>query len=509
MTKGRKKKGKKTRARKGPSAAAAAVPSATSAAAPAPAVPAVQRTAPAPVPEDLPSLLARLAQLRATQRLRVPPLKGEGHPPADAALHHFKLFPHRGTLVPLALKELPPGFRMPLGLVREGEGHLGRGDVAAALAVSRRLMEGQPAAVAGNQPSPRAVDALTLAARAYLLEGRTQEARDALGVWAEHPDFCLARAFIALSDGEAELAQRMLERALAANPEGLAETYALAMFKASVGENREAMALLGRVAAHVPEHAVARHLLGKLTAEEGDPARAGTLFEQAWESAPGFVAPALTLAEMFTEARQYGEAMNILNQAAERAPSLLAPRMMQLRILVDARRVAAAIPLAEALHQAAPTREDVSLLWADALILAERGAEVRTELRRQVAEGSLRAHGRIHMTMARAAMAQQPPDAQGARRHLEDAVSDPSPQAEWLLELAQVQAQQKDLEAARKSLERLENLEELELTAVVNAAVAATRHGFPDISRRLAKLAMEHVRGTPAETQVRAILSAL
>lgn len=441
-------------------------------------------------------------KLRRAQ-MRLAPANGEA-PVAQPM--NFRMLAGTREVIPLADRQLPPGFDPMDDAEARIEEVLGRADINVALDLATQLMEGQPAPVEGATPTPQAVTAITIRVRALLLEGRVEEAEAALGAWEDRTELDLAAAFLALSRSGSQAAAPRLTRALARRPNGLAENYCMGLLKASTGEAREAIMLLSRVAAHMQEHAVARHLLGKLTAEEGDPARAGTLFEQAWELAPNFVAPALTLAEMFMDARQLGEAMNILNAASERAPALLAPRMMQLRILLEARRAPAAVPLAEALRQAAPQREDITLLWAETLLMADRGPEVRMVLEDLLERGEVQDRARVHNLLAKEALAAQPKDSQRARTHLEAALEDRPGQSDLYVELAQLQLGMQDNHAARKTLERFENLEELELTTVLSATLLATRNGMPDIGQRLSRLAMDHVRGTPMEVQVRAIL---
>ncbi len=403
--------------------------------------------------------------------------------------------------------EADAGLSFPEGLAGEADRRLALADTAGAMSLAAQAM-GAAVTDEATPLSEAEAAGRCVMARALLMEGRVDPARAALGSHRSSPRMALADAAVLLAEGTLDRAEARIQQALTLRPTGVSETYVLALIRVTQGDTEAAIKLLKRVSASAPEHAVARHQLGKLIQAEGDPARAGTLYEMAWELAPDFVGPALAMAEMFTDSRQYGEAMNILAVACDRAPNLLSPRLMQLRILIEARRIPAALQLAEALMTSAPDREDITALWAEALLADERPDEARPAVEKMLTRGGLEDPAKLLRLMARMDLAMEPPRLEQALANLERAAKGAPDNGELLLELAQLQLAVKKKEDASLTLERLMHAD-VELGTVLSGAVMASKHGLGPLARRLGAAALRRVAGTPVEEQLKGIVNGL
>jgi thioredoxin-like negative regulator of GroEL len=379
--------------------------------------------------------------------------------------------------------------------LRDAELLLARGDVA-----------GVQKLVGGDDLSP---GARALLARAALMEGELEAAKEILAGIVDDDDAATAAAVVALTEGDLDLAHRRATFALGRAPNGVVENYTMALVKVGSGDIDEARELLARVAASVPEHAVARHQLGQLILASGDPARAGTLFEMALVIAPDFVPPALSLAEMFIEGRQLGEAMNLLTSITERRPGLLSPRLMQLRVLLAVGELDGAKSLVDALHAAAPDVPEISLSWAE--VRARRGEvdAAVTHLEKLRAHTDPSVKERALRLLAQLDLAMEPPRRDDAAEKLEEACRAMPHGAELRLETAQLQFGRGDLVAARAHLEGLLAIPNIDLSILLSGAVLAANHAQFKAARMLGNAARARVVGTSAERQIEAFLEQL
>jgi tetratricopeptide (TPR) repeat protein len=394
-------------------------------------------------------------------------------------------------------KDIPP-LTVPDGAAGVAERALGRADPEAARN-----------AVAGDAVAP--LMGRGYRARASLMEGRLDEARAILGDARSDPALALADAALCLAEGDAERARVRAEAAWQQNPTGLAECYVLALARVALGDMGEAMTLLTDVSRSDQDHAVGRYQLGQLFLAMGDPARAGTLFEMAWILAPTFVAPALALAEMLVDSRQYGEALALVSGIVDAAPQALSPRLLQLRILLEVGEHQQALQLAFVLHEKAPDEPEVTLLWAEALLDADRGLEARAALEQQAQAMTVgRAAQRARRLLSRIAMADVPQRLDEAVALLRAAAAaHPPTGGELLVELFHATMAAGRRGEAEDALAQLANTEGVDVGALVSGALLARSHGMYPRARALAEAARQRVAGTMAESQLEAFIKAL
>ncbi len=346
-----------------------------------------------------------------------------------------------------------------------------------------------------------------LRTRAFLMDGRTEEARRALGE-RERPGVALGDAALALADGDLDRAERRVKEVRDAHPRALGAAYLLALVRVARGDMAQGAELLAAVARAQPTHAVSRYQLGQILLAQGDAARAGTLYEMAWELQPTFVSPPLALADMFVDSRQYGEALAVLERVCAAAPASLPPRQLQLRILVELGEHESAIELGRALHEQVPDDVETTLMYADALVDAEHeddaDALIAALLQRSL--DSTQA-SRARRLQARLALNRRRVDE--ALQILRDAAAAAPPAAvgDLALELAQVAAAQRrmaELDAALVTLQR-----SVDLSALVSGALLARQHALPSRARVLAERARALVPGTAAAAQLDGFIASL
>ena len=347
-----------------------------------------------------------------------------------------------------------------------------------------------------------------LRARAFLMDGRVDDARVALGD-RNRVEVALGDAALALAEADLDRAERRVREAHAATPGHVGPTYLQALVRVSRGDMQQGAELLTAVARAVPTHAVARFQLGQILYAQGDPARAGTLYEQAWELQPSFVSPPLALCDMLVESRQYGEALNILERVAVAAPNSLPPRQMQLRVLVELGERDAALELGQRLHAQVPHDHDTTLLYADALIDGERADDAATLLATLLESPGLDATQglRARRLQARIALMQRRVD--DALDMLRTAAKSASPAAagEVCLELVHVGVAQHRREDVDLGLQLL--TKSSDVSSLVSGALLARQHQLPSRARALAERARELVPGTPAAAQLEGFIAAL
>ncbi|MBM4279986.1 MAG: hypothetical protein FJ137_04290 [Deltaproteobacteria bacterium] len=347
----------------------------------------------------------------------------------------------------------------------------------------------------------------SLRARALLMEGRIEDARAVLGD-RERPGVALGDAAFALAEGELDRAERRVRAVRDADSTSLGAVYLQALVRVARGDMAQGADLLAAVARAQPSHAVARYQLGQILLAQGDAARAGTLYEMAWYLTPAFVSPALALADMFVDSRQYGDALGVLNRICAVAPSSLAPRQLQLRILVEIGEREAAIELGRSLHEQGPDDVDTALLYAEALIDAEQGADAHVLLHALLQRSLDPTQAmRARRLQARVALTEHRVD--DALQILRDAVDAASPAAvgEIALELGQVAAAQRhtvELDFALVALVR-----SADLGSLVSGALLARQHGLSSRARALAERARSLVPGTAAATQLDGFIASL
>jgi len=183
--------------------------------------------------------------------------------------------------------------------------------------------------------------------------------------------------------------------------------------------------------------------------------------------------------------------------------------VLQLRIFVEARRTPAALQLADALRTAAPEREDVLVLWAEALTQADQAETARSALEARVAAGGLEDPLKILRMLTRMDLAAKPPRTDSAIQHLRAAIDVDTSGGEVAVELAQLQLAARKPRDAAETLETLMATEEVELGVLLSAAVLANKHGMTDLARRIGEEAVGRVAGTPAEAQLRQLMATL
>lgn len=400
-----------------------------------------------------------------------------------------------GQLIPADVDDNGPGLAL-------GDGSLGE--------IERLLGEAQPQEALARLDDAGLSEAMTrvMRTRAFLMDGRVDDARLALGD-RDQPEVALGDAALALAEADLERAERRVLEAHAATPKHVGPTYLQALVRVSRGDMQQGAELLTDVARAVPSHAVARFQLGQILYAQGDPARAGTLYEQAWELQPSFVSPPLALCDMLVESRQYGEALNILERVAQAAPASLPPRQMQLRILVELGEREAALDLGQRLHAQVPDDHDTTLLYADALIDGERPDDAAALLATLIESPGLDATQalRARRLQARIALMQRRVD--DALEMLRAAAKSASPAAagEVCLELVHVGVAQHRREDIDLGLSLL--TKSSDVSSLVSGALLARQHQLPSRARALAERARDLVPGTPAAAQLEGFIAAL
>lgn len=433
---------------------------------------------------------------REKNALRVGRYEG-AQPPPPVELFRAHTIPGDGQLVFESGTDGPPPLALPEGAAGEAELALGRADPQAA----RALADG---------PGLPSVVARAIRARAALMAGDVETARQEIGADRDDAAFALADTALALAEGDVGRAGRRVADALFNQPEGLAERYLFALVKVAEGDMGEAVAALGDVARSAPSHAVARYQLGQILLATGDPARAGTLFEMAWQLQPAFVAPALALAEMLTESRQYGEALNLIGQVCDVAPEALAPRLLQLRVLLEVGERDPALQISSVLHERMPQDLEVALLHAEALAENDRGDDARQVLDAVVGrpglDPALLQRGRRQL--ARLALAERPPRAVDAIALFKDAAQAGGPLAgELCVEMFHVCIAVGRRAEAEEALRILAQVGDV--GSLISGAILARSHAMWAEARQLGELARDQVQGSPAEAQLDGFLASL
>jgi predicted Zn-dependent protease len=212
---------------------------------------------------------------------------------------------------------------------------------------------------------------------------------------------------------------------------------------------------------------------------------------------------------MLVESRQYGEAMGLLEIVCAASPNSLPPRQLQLRILVEIGEKGAAVDLGRSLHEQVPADADTALLYADALIDANRGADAATvlaELMDLPGVDAIQAV-RSQRLLSRIALGQ---------RRVDDALdllraaarsAPPALVGEVALELAHVGIAQQRMEDADLGLTLLTRSSDV--SSLVSGALLARQHQLSSRARALAQRAKELVPGTPAAAQLEGFIAAL
>jgi tetratricopeptide (TPR) repeat protein len=434
-------------------------------------------------------------QKRDKNTLRVGRYTGPPPPPVDVVRGHT--VPGEAQIHFVRGDDGPPPLELPAGPEGEAELCLGRADPESA----REVVSGLDVPV----DVARAVRA-----RASLMAGDVEGARNELGDDRDKPAFALADAALALAEGDARRAARRVADALFVRPHGLGERYLQALVKVAEGDMNEAMTALTDVARSAAGHAVARYQLGQILLATGDPARAGTLFEMAWQLQPSFVAPALALAEMLSKSRQYGEALNLVTQVCDQVPDAVAPRVLQLKILLEVGEREAALQISTVLHKRAPNELDIALLHAEALAENDQPAEARKVL------DDLVAHApndpamlqRARRQLARLALAERPPRADDAIALFKQAASvGGALGGELCVELFHVCIAVGRRNEAEGALDLLAG--QNDVGALISGAILARSHAMWPQARKLGELARSHVAGTAAEAQLEGFLASL
>jgi len=348
----------------------------------------------------------------------------------------------------------------------------------------------------------------TLRARAFLMDGRVDDARDALGD-RKDDEVRLGDAALALAEGDLGRAAGRLALFLTEFPDHVGANYLMALVRVSQGDMHEGGAVLAEVARSVPSHTVARFQLGQILYAQGDPARAGTLYEMAWDLEPTFISPPLALCEMLVESRQYGEALSILERVCHASPLSLPPRQLQLRILLELGEREAAVDLGRRLHEQVPEDHDTTLLLADALIDAERNDEAKALLGALVDAPGVDAGQAVRAQRLRARILLSQRNVDEALELLRSAAQR-APQAligEVCLELAQVGVAQGRMEDVDLGLSLLVKC--ADVSSLVSGALLARQHQLTSRARALAGRARDLVPGTPAAAQLEGFIAAL
>jgi tetratricopeptide (TPR) repeat protein len=416
---------------------------------------------------------------------------------------------HDVEIIWVRLRGLPGGVLVPA----QDEGDDGGLQMAEGLTGDIELLLGQAkpqdalALLQGPHSLPRA-ELETLRARAFLMDGRVDEARDALGD-RDRPEVALGDAALALAEGDLERAERRIVEAISAAPRAVGPVYLHSLVRVSRGDMQQGAELLSAVARAVPSHAVARFQLGQILFAQGDPARAGTLYEMAWDLEPTFVSPPLALCEMLVESRQYSEALGILERACAASPTSLPPRQLQLRILVELGERDAALDLGRRLHEQVPYDHDTTLLFAETLIDAGRSDEAATVLAEIITLPGVDAGQavRAQRLQSRIALGQKRIDE--ALELLRDAARSAPPAlvGEVALELVHVGIAQERMADADLGLSLLTRSSDV--SSLVSGALLARQHQLSSRARALAQRAKELVPGTPAAAQLESFMAAL
>jgi tetratricopeptide (TPR) repeat protein len=344
-------------------------------------------------------------------------------------------------------------------------------------------------------------------ARAFLMDGRVEEARAALGP-RDHDEVALGDAALALAEGDLDRAERRVLAARTKHPRLVGPAYLLALVRVSRGDMQQGNELLSAVAKSVPSHAVARFQLGQILAAQGDPARAGTLYEMAWDLEPTFVSPPMALSEMLVESRQFGEALSILERVSQAAPSSLAPRHLQLRILLEVGEREGAVELGRQLHEQAPDDTDTNLLFADALLESDRTDEAMAILDGALSQGLEPAHA-VRATRLRARVALMQRRVDEAMELLRSAARDapPAVAGEVCLELVHIALAQERPDDTDLGLSLL--TKSSDVSSLVSGALLARQHRLNARARALAERAKSLIPGTPAAAQLEGFIAAL
>ena len=439
--------------------------------------------------------------------MKVPP-----RPAPDADVDAIRWWRMRGlpggVLLPAEVDDDSDALQLPEGLAGDVERLLGEAQPGAAL----ELLSHETGLSDREQR--------TLQARAWLMDGRLDEARavlDGISGGARPP---LGDAALALAENDTDRAEARVREARAQKPRDVGAAYLDALVRVARGDMVSGGELLGAVARAVPTHAVARFQLGQIMFSQGDPARAGTLYEMAWQLQPGFVSPPLALADMLVESRQYGEALGILERVCLTAPNSLPPRQLQLRILVEIGERAQAIELGKMLHEQVPHDHDTALLYADALIDADRTADADALLKRVLQLSTSPADGpsgvpgpdatqavRARRLMARIALVERRVDEAVATLIAASEVAPPASCGEVCLELVHVGVAQNRMADVDVGLSLL--VRSTDVSSLVSGALLARQHHLPDRARALAERARSLVPGTAAAAQLDGFIAGL
>lgn len=449
-------------------------------------------TAAIPSPPAAPAAKVDTRQMRDPKALRMAPRPTELAPLPP--LFRMRGLPG-GVLLPATDDDGATGLRLKSGVLGEVERLLGEARPTQAL----ELLTASDVDAAARA---------TFTARAYLMDGRVDDARNVLGGdVSKRP--ALGDAALALAEGDTDRAEVRVREAREAANDDVGAAYLHALVRVARGDMVQGGELLTLVARTVPTHAVARFQLGQILFAQGDPARAGTLYEMAWQLQPTFVSPPLALADMLVESRQYGEALSILEAVCAASPNSLPPRQLQLRILVEIGEKSAAVDLGRSLHEQVPNDADTALLYADALIDADRTDEANTLLNRVLASSTIDAAQsvRARRLVARIALVE---------RRVEDAVStlraaaESAPAAvcgEVCLELVHVGVAQNRLPDVDMGLTLL--VRSNDVSSLVSGALLARQHHLPARARALAERARSLVPGTAAASQLDGFIAGL
>ncbi len=451
---------------------------------PSPSDPALD---PAPASAD-PKALPR----RDPLTLKVPP-----RPAKDVEVESVRWWRMRGlpggVLLPAAADDDSGALELAPGAAGEIEQLLGEAQPGAAL---ERLSKEMDLSASVKR---------TLQARAWLMDGKVDDARAILG--ADAPP--LGDAALALAENDIARAEARVASVRAQQPRDVGVAYLHALVRVARGDMAQGAELLSAVARAVPSHAVARFQLGQILFSQGDPARAGTLYEMAWQLQPGFVSPPLALADMLVESRQYGEALGILERVCAAVPSSLPPRQLQLRILVEIGERAAAVELGKSLHEQVPDDPDTTLLYADALTDADQTVEAEALLQQVLELPGLDPNQavRARRLQARIALVEHRADEAIATLTAAAEVAPPSSCGEVCLELVHIGAAQnrdKEIDLGLLLLRRSSDV-----SSLVSGALLARQHHLLEHAKALAERARSLVPGTAAAAQLDGFIAGL
>jgi Tfp pilus assembly protein PilF len=442
------------------------------------------------LPEPAPTVIFDARPRRDPNALRVPP-RPTGDVPTPE-LHRMRGL--ASGLVRVDDDNTDTGLALPAGIAGDIERMLGEARPTEALAALE---------LADVDDATRS----TLRARAFLMDGRVDDARAALGD-RERAAVALGDAALALAETDLDRAERRVREVREADPRSVGAAYLHALVRVSRGDMAQGAELLAAVARTVPTHAVARFQLGQILFAQGDAARAGTLYEMAWELQPSLVSPPLALADMLVESRQYGEALGILDRVCEGAPQALAPRQLQLRILVEIGERDAAVSLSRSLHEQVPDDVDTTLLLVDALVDAELAGEAVALLDGVLARDLEPMHAlRARRLQARVALLDhRTDDALQILRAAAESAAAPHT-GEISLEYAQMAAAQRRTPELDQALVLL--LRSADLGSLVSGALLARQNGLALRAKALAERARGLVPGTPAAAQLDGFIASL